>query len=295
MKKLTIFLFAFFFLFCSFTFVEGGLAQAKSPFEIDVSLSYLHSSNNRLAVTGYSVYEVVNIGRLEVRKIRRDILNTNIRLRHTTPETSIELIIPYSFRRDEVIKYADSENESGDATVEVKSGNGLGDILLNIQTDIKYGDVHLQNTQVNLGLKTSTGRWLDPKSGMSFTSGHYGFKFGISHMIPIDPIVLFGSTNYFWNVKERNIDPGDSFQYTMGVAYALTQNFSVNARFEHTITGNTINQGEEVLASNVNSATLYMGGSYITQEGIPYDFVIGTGLTEDAADFSFQVGRPFYF
>src|SRR6056297_1934674 len=114
MKKLAIFLFAFLFLFCSFTFIEGGLTQAKSPFEIDVSLSYLHSSNNRLAVTGYSVYEVVNIGRLEVRKIRRDILNTNIRLRHTTPETSIELIIPYSFRRDEVIKYADSENESGD-------------------------------------------------------------------------------------------------------------------------------------------------------------------------------------
>jgi len=295
MKKILVFLFTLLLFLIFINFSIGEIVQAKSPFEIDVSLSYLHSSNNRLAVSGYSVIEVLNVGKFEVRKINRDILSTNIRLRHTTPETSVELIIPYTFRRDEIIKYADVDSETNEPTREVLSGNGLGDILLNIQTDIKYGDVHLQNTQVNLGLKTSTGKWYDPKSGMSFTSGHYGFKLGISHMIPIDPIVLFGSTNYFWNIKQYNVDPGDSIQYSMGVAYALTQNFSVNARFEHTLTGSTVNNGRTVIESSSNSATLYMGGSYVSQKGVPFDVIIGTGLTEDAADFSFQLSRPFYF
>src|SRR6056297_225089 len=295
MKKFFIFFITFLFLTFFLTCYNSNFSEAKSPFEIDATVSYLHSSNNRLAVTGYSIYEVINVGRLEVRKIRRDILSTNIRFRHTTPETSVELVIPYSFRRDEIIKYADPDQDTNEPTKEVKSGNGIGDALLNIQTDIKYGDVHLQNTKINLGLKTSTGRWLDPKSGMSFTSGHYGFKFGISHCNQIDPIVLFGSLNYFWNVEERNIDPGDSIQYSMGVAYALTQNFSVNVRLEHTLTNSTISKGVSIVGSSVNSATLYMGGNYINQKGTPFDFIVGTGLTEDAADFSFTLSRPFYF
>lgn len=293
MKK-NLYLIISFVIFFSLIFIPNQKIMADSPFQFDVGVSYSHSSNNRLVVSGYSVIEVINIGTLEVRKINRDMLTTNFRLRYLTDNTTWEMVIPYSVRRDEVIKYADTD-EQGEPTIEIYNDNGLGDILLNLQTNLRYGGNVYNNTQINLGIKTTTGRGYNPDTEISFGSGYYGLKVGLSHIMQMDPVVLFGSANYFWNIEDEGTDPGDTMQYSIGMAYALTQNFSLNTRLEHSITVSTVQNNKKIIGTNVNAASLYLGGNYTADNGSQLDFSIGAGLTEDSADFSLQINKPFYF
>jgi len=260
--------------------------KAASPFEAGVSVKYTHSSNNRLDVSGYSVVEVVNVGRLEVRKIKRDILSTNFRLSYVKPNYSLEVVVPYIYQRENIIKYADT-TEEGEPTEEINEANGIGDVMLNLQKSIFSNNQHL-----NFGVKTTTGT--TNNSDINFGTGHYGVKLGYSHLKQTDPIVLFGSINYFHNIEKDGVNPGDTVNYSIGAAYALTQTLSINARLEHSITSSLYQNGNKVIGSNINSANLYLNTSYVNNNSA-LDFTLGIGLTEDSQDFSIQINKPYYF
>lgn len=268
---------------------HSNLSQAKSPFEVEIGSSYSHSSNNRLNVSGYSVIEVVNVGKLEVRKIRRDILTSNLKLRYKNEKSSLELVIPYQVQRENIIKYADT-TENGEPTEEIKSSHGLGDATINLQTNLNG-----KNTKFNLGVKTTTGKEYGPDTDLRFGTGYYGIKLGVSHIKQIDPLVVFGSTNYFWNIEKEKFNPGDTFQYSLGLAYALSQNLSINTRIEHSITSSTYQDNKKIIGSSSNSSSMYLGTSYAKEKEASLDFLVGVGLSEDSADFSFQVNKPYYF
>ena len=279
----------FIILLITFSFFQINTLQAKSPFEVEVGFSYSHSSNNRLNVSGYSVVEVVNVGRLEVRKIKRDILVSQAKLRYNKPGYSFEMVVPIKTQRESIIKYADTDDE-GEPVEELRMATGLGDIILNYQKDFKN-----RNSQLNLGLKTTTGQKLYGPYDMNFSTGFYGLKIGYSKLRQIDPIVIFGSANYFWNIEKNDVNPGDTIQYSLGLAYALTQKLSINARIEHSITSSIYQGNQKVVGSSVNASSLYIGTNYVEEQGSSVDFVLGIGLTEDSADFSFQINKPYYF
>lgn len=263
-----------------------NIIKAASPFEAGVSMKYTHSSNNRLDVSGYSVVEVVNVGRLEVRKIKRDILTTNFRLSYVQPNYSIELVVPYVYQRENIIKYADT-SEDGEPTEEIYDANGIGDVMLNFQKSIFSNNQHL-----NFGVKTITGD--TDNSNINFGTGHYGVKLGYSHLKQADPIVLFGSINYFHNIEKNGVNPGNTFNYSVGAAYALTQTLSINARLEQSVTSSLYQNGSKVIGSNINSANLFLNTSYVNNNSA-LDFTLGIGLTEDSPDFSIQINKPYYF
>ena len=289
MKKYKI-IFSFLVIFLLILLLfQSNLSQAKSPFEVEIGTSYSHSSNNRLNVSGYSVVEVVNVGKLEVRKIRRDILTSNLKLRYKNEKSSLELVIPYQVQRENIIKYADT-TENGEPTEEIKTSHGIGDITVNLQTDLRN-----ENTKFNLGIKTTTGKEYGGNTDLRFGTNYYGIKVGVSHIKQIDPVVLFGSTNYFWNIEKNNFNPGDTFQYSLGLAYALSQNLSINTRIEHSITTSTFQKDKKIIGSSLNSSSIYLGTSYVNQKESALDFLVGVGLSEDSADFSFKINKPYYF
>jgi len=276
------------FLFSSFI-LQTNFSQAKSPFEIEIGTSYSHSSNNRLNVSGYSVVEVVNIGKLEVRKIRRDILTSNLKLRYKNQRSSFEIVIPYKVQRKSVIKYADT-TENGEPTEKIKTSHGLGDVMINLNTNIKS-----KNTKFNIGVKTTTGQEYGNETDMNFGSNYYGLKLGISHIKQLDPVVFFGSVNYFWNIEKDNYNPGDTLQYSLGLAYALSQNLSLNTRIEQSITSSSYQNNDKIIGTSINASSLYLGTNYTNQSGSSFNFLIGLGLSEDSVDYSLQINKPYYF
>ena len=296
MKKFVTFLLITLFFIFVFSNIFSVDIYAQKPYELEMSFSYAYSSNNRLAVSGYSVIEVINIGKLEVRKVRRNIFDTTFKFRYNFPTTNIEVSVPFKMRWDSIIKYADT-TEEGEPTEEAYLAEGIGDIVINVQTTVTQKESNQSNTRFNFGVKTTTGKnsYSDPDAEILFGSGHYGVKVGASHFMQVDPVILFGSLNYFWNIERDGYDPGDTTQYSIGMAYALTQNFSINARLEQSYTGHVYDQGGKVTGSSLNAASLNLGGSYITDNDVPIDFAVSTGLTEDAADFSIQVSRVYYF
>lgn len=263
---------------------------------MELGLTYSHYSKNRLDVNGYSFYDVIIIGRLQVDEIKRDILMPTLTLRQNlSPEADFEVIVPYKFRVDDTFKYCDGGTEK------VVREVGIGDIelLLNLQPELQQDDV--QN-MITLGIKVPTG--LDPyeagDSRLVLGTGHWGAKASFMRMKQIDPVVLFGGISYFANSPRNQeeygtIDPGNTWQYSVGMAFAINDRFSLNARLEQAFTGQTKVDGTPEKGSDMNAATLYLGSSYITDSGQNIDFTVGAGLTEDAADLTVKIAWPFSF
>ncbi len=262
------------------------MAGAKVPVELQWDVTYTHSSNNQLLLNGYTVYNVITVGEIEVTKVKRDIIMPSLIVRCGSPEKNIEFIIPYSYRRDYVL---DRDNINGDEYEEsTVDGMGLGDIRINLNAAAP-----IKNTTVTLGVKTTTGVSDVGDDEIPLGSGHLGIRAGVSHMMPLDPVVLFGSANYYWNLENDAVDPGDTIQYSLGMAYALNPRFSINARLEQAVTTQTREDGVRQPETGVNSAMFYVGGSFADGGSTSsYDLSVGIGMTEDAPDMSIQFSRP---
>lgn len=294
MKKATLILLLFIVLLSANAMPVLAADQVQS--EVEFGFTYSHSSNNRLVVNGYSFFNAIIIGTLKVDEIKRDVLIPTVTLRHYfDPEVGIELVMPYKYRLDNTYRYADGG-------VEKKSSEtGIGDIEFRL--NLKPGTNRPDSSHMfTIGVKMPTG--LDPYEAEANTlplgSGHWGVKASYTRMKQLDPVVLFGGISYFEN-RSRELEtigiisPGDTWQYTVGLAFAINDRFSVNSRFEQSLTSKTIVNGTPEKASNLNSAVVYLGSNYETDGGHDISFSLGIGLTEDSPDFTIDIGIPFRF
>jgi len=114
-------------------------------------------------------------------------------------------------------------------------------------------------------------------------------------------VVFFGGLTYFWNVKRDisqgvgKVDPGDSIQASVGIAYALSEKFSISTLYQHTITTKTRQNGAQVPGSFVNAGTLFLGGSYAVSKQTYINLSVGIGLTVDAPDVQVILSVPISF
>lgn len=271
--------------------------------EVELGFLYSHFSKNRLVVNGYSFYDVIIIGRLQVDEVRREIIIPSVTLRYgLSPKVNVEAMIPLRYRIDNTLKYGSQQGQMGLPTEETYSAVGLGDIELALNFDTRLGSKDGTPFITTFGVKTATGIDLYSVSNdqVPLGTGHWGARLGFATMRRLDPVVVFGGVSYFWNIARDvkgygTVDPGDTIQYSLGIAYALSQRFSLNARVEQSFTGKTIKDGVGQSGSDMNAATLYLGVSYVTQKGNALDFTVGSGLTEDSPDLTVKIGWPIKF
>jgi opacity protein-like surface antigen len=114
-------------------------------------------------------------------------------------------------------------------------------------------------------------------------------------------VVFFGTFNYYWNM-ERNfsktigkIDPGDSYEYILGMAVALSERISLSLSFQNILTASTEQNGVKLPNSNLNAASLFLGASYRFGRYATVYANVGMGLTADSPDFQVQLNFPFTF
>lgn len=304
MRKIGVFFMVFLIVIgiCNINVQSAGVIDLSSlkPDDMNYSFQYTHSSKNRLVVNGYSFYDFIIIGHLEVKEVEKNMFVQSVSAKYNlTPQEDFVIKVPFKYKKNIILSGTTAQNEY----LQESEDFGMGDIELTLR---RHHQGSNEETEVEfLTLKTNTGTspYNVEDDEIALGTGHLGLKAGLTRMKRLDPVMLFGGASYCINFhKEVNtslndekielIDPGNTFQYSLGMAYALNNRIMLSSRIEHSLIGDSEINGEERAGTGANMANLYLELNYLSEKDVNYKYMIGFGLTEDSPDFSFTFSRP---
>ncbi len=289
---------------------SGFLVQAnavlipRGRFDFEPSLSFRHSDQNQLRVFGTDVLDAIFVGEIDVRRLRRNVLRNSYALRYgLTDRIQLNAVIPYQRTWRKVVLEPDLQHQLGESAETSSSDGGLGDITAGVSIHLLQEGEWLPDVIWTTSLKSDTGTSpFDVDSGSLATgTGFWGLRSGFTLLKVSDPAVLFLSAGYFYHHKSDDVrgfdkvDPPDSVDLGMGMAYALNPFLSITTRFAGSFTEKTQVNGLEIDGSDSVSAALGLGVTYAISNRTSLDISAEFGLTEDAPDFTLRVSTPMSF
>lgn len=189
---------------------------------------------------------------------------------------------------------------------------GLGDVSIGLRYQpfpVKHGAM---NTTLYTTLSMPTGDSpydININEEVSSGSGYYSLGGGVSMSKVIDPVVLFGSVGYTmaFDISGLNqvrgssileeVSPGDSLNFSMGLAYSLSYEVSLSASYQQSYNFDTTFgfvdrtvRSEDSTSSVVNTS---LGLRSSKNRIINLSF--GFGLTEDSPDVLLGISMPIDF
>ena len=310
-------------------FEQPGVLTQKGHYVLEPSIQYGYSSNNRIALVGYTVIPALLIGLVDVREVKRNTLTAAVAGRiGITNRFEIEARIPYVYRSDATVS---REIFTGSATDRVfnTSGRALGDIELGTRYQFNDGGVEKPYFIGTLRFKSRTGR--DPfgvvtdcatrcignttGTGLPLDlptgTGFYSLQPGLTWLFPTDPAVFFGSFSYTRNFTRNNVSrtvlngeheflgsvkPGDVLGTNFGLGLALNDKSSFSVGVDLNSIARTRQNGIAVAGSvRTQLATLLLGYSYRLSDRSSMSVAIGAGLTRDTPDLTLNFKLPMSF
>jgi hypothetical protein len=163
----------------------------------------------------------------------------------------------------------------------------------------------------SLKLKTADSPYeVDPNRNLATGSGFYSLSGGASVSKVLDPVVLFGSGTYAYNIPETDLNqvrdgaklvevhPGSSLSGSMGFAYSLSYDVSLSVSFQASFNDETkfvLERGREKVNSTVGSQVTgimnFALGVRVSPKTIT-NINVGFGMTEAAPDFMVGFSMP---
>ncbi len=289
---------------------QGGVLLPSGTFIFEPGIQYSHTSRTRISISGFTLFEAIVLGRIISDDIKRDILTAFVNLRYgLTRNLQVEVKIPWMYRRDREVF------TSGSTSVEhTVDDNNIGDIEASISYQLFREKGWRPDVVLNIRGKSRTGR--DPYGLETVTvegttrlaelptgSGHYGVSAGFTFVKSSDPAVIFFTVGYFYNFERTigtqggvdygKVKPGDSVEFGFGMAYALNEKLSTSLSYQQRIGFKTEQNGVEVVNSDVNVGSVYLGISHVISPAMSVNLSIGIGLTKDAPDVTVELRVPF--
>ena len=307
-------------------FEQPGVLTPRGKTVFEPSLQYGYSSNNRVALVGYTVIPALLIGLVDVREVKRHTFTAALTGRFgLTNRFEVEARLPYVYRSDSAISreiFTGTASESAFDT----SGKGMGDVEVTGRYQLNEGSATRPYLIGSLRFKSRTGK--DPfevvtdcvtrcaanTSGTGLPidlptgSGFYSLQPGLTWLFPSDPAVFFGSFSYTHNFKRTDIsrrvlngdtefigtvEPGPILGMNFGMGLALNDKSSFSIGFDLNSVGRTRQNGVTVPGSvRTNLATMLLGYAYRYNDKTSLSVSVGAGLTRDTPDLTLTVRMP---
>ncbi|MFZ6644509.1 acetate kinase [Undibacterium sp. TJN25] len=310
-------------------FEQPGILTPKGKFALEPSIQYSYSSNNRVALVGYTVIPALLIGLVDVRQVKSNTVTGALTGRYgLTNRTELELRVPYVYRSDSTVS---REIFTGSATDNVfqTSGKAIGDVEASLRYQFNDGGADRPYFIGTMRVKSRTGK--DPfevvtdcvtrcvgnttGTGLPMElptgSGAYSLQPGLTWLFPSDPAVFFGSFSYQYNFKRNNVSrrvlngeseflgdikAGDILGANFGMGLALNDKSSFSVGFDLNSVGRT-KQNDVTVPGSVRTvlASLLLGYSYRYSDKTSFSMSIGAGLTRDTPDLTLTMRVPMSF
>ncbi len=310
-------------------FDQPGVLTPSGTLVLEPGLQYGYSSNDRVALVGYTIIPALLIGLIDVRQVKTTSATAVLTARYGLGNRfEMEARLPYVYINSDTVS---REIFTGTAVDRVfnANGSGMGDVEVTARYQLNHGgpdkpyyvawlryksrtgtdlfEVTTDCVTRCIGNTTGTGLPLELPTG----SGFNALQPGITWLFPSDPVVFFGSLSYLHNFKRSDVsrtviggqkeflgdvEAGDIIGFNLGMGLALNEKAAISIGYDQNIIGKTKQNGEDVAgAVRVTLATLLLGGTYRFNDQVSLNVALGAGLTRDTPDLNFTVRVPVTF
>lgn len=310
-------------------FDQPGVLTPHGQFILEPSLQFGYSSNDRVALVGYTIIPALLIGLIDVRQVKTTTATATLTGRYGLSDRfEIEAKVPYVYVNGDTVS---REIFTGTAVDNVfnANGSGLGDVEVTARYQLNRGgpdkpfyigwlryksrtgkdlfEVVTDCVTRCVANTTGTGLPLELPTGTGFES----IQPGITWLYPSDPIVFFGSFSYLHNFKRKNVsrtvlgglreslgevEAGDILGFNVGLGLALNEKAAISLGYDQSIVDRTRQNGKDAPGSvRVVLGTLLLGGSYRFSDRVSLNVALGVGVTRDTPDVSLTARVPISF
>ncbi|MEI6860193.1 MAG: transporter [Shewanella sp.] len=296
------------------------------PLTVETSFTYSYYSRKDLVLRGFLALDAIFLGNLNLDRIRSNTIQMNLVTRYSaTDRWQFEMNIPVMYRWNQFDsvgegnssqRYETAETEGGaigDMSIAAYyrlmiEGGSWPDIVWNVRVKAPTGE-----HPFGIPLESSDTRNLTYPTKVATGSGVWGISTGFSIAKTYDPAIVFFNLNYGWSLPEEfgdlsalegnspgEIDLGDYVDYSVGLAFAVSEKMSVGMSFNQRFYTKTKQKlsgfaWEDIPRSDTNTATLSIGATLALSDSLSMVTNIGAGLTEDSPDYQVSLRFPYRF
>ena len=268
---------------------KGGVLLRKGRTQVEPTISYSHISKNRIGLSGLSIYDVIFIGEIRAEEVERDLFTSSVNIRHgVTNKVQVDVELPAQLQREDT--FGGPIEERSQSTSYYR---GLNDISTGVFYQFMNESSRRPGMIAHARVKAPLGE------APRFGSGVWAVKTGLVMVKSSDPVALFSNMAYTYTfpgqVNRVDINPGNSFEYNVGLAYALNYHLAANASFEQIFVTPALQNGAAIAGSRLVLANFKAGLTYAITKNFSVDASVGTGLTEDSPDVTVSISFPYTF
>ncbi len=269
--------------------------QGKFAMNYDVSYSFYRDSRVDIALSS----DGSTISRLRIQDDAQHSFTNSIDVSYGLRDNlTLNTSLPLVYKLD---------------TLGGKTAMGLGDISMGLRWQpipLKRG---LPSTTLFTSLSTATGDSpyeINSSKDLSTGKGYYSLSGGLSMSKVTDPLVIYGSTSFSiankisglnqarGNRALTSVTPGNTLGFSVGFAYSMNYDVSMNASYQHSISANSrfgFADGTSVEPQAQVSSSLNYTLSLRTSPKRIVNISMGYGLTEDSPDVTLGFSMPLEF
>lgn len=297
-------------------FEEPTALTPRGHFVLEPAVQYVHSTNNQVALVGYTILPALTIGLIDIQRIESNLTDVMLTGRYgITSRLEMEVKVPY------IIENTSTETRPlGSASVTNSffnaSGTNIGDAELALRAQLNHftGDNAVWLASLRLKSRTGTDVFempLDPntqlQTRLATGSGFYATQPGLTVLLPSDPAVFFGGVAYTYSFARDvgfgygRVDPGGILDLSLGMGLGLNDHASFSIGYQHSIVDQTTQSGSFatgralVRQGTLQLGTLRFGVSYRMTEHWTLNTTLGVGVTRDTPDLEATIRFPYRF
>ena len=312
-------------------FLQQEHVAFDRPLVFEAGFEYSRYDRTQLTLNGFLALDAIFLGNIAVDNVASDTFKYTFAARYgLTPRWNIGVSAPFLQRHTTYQKGGAGGSAAAFAEIDQSSDLAIGDTTFNLSYRLLPETANRPDVVLTGSVIAPTGREpygidtrvieKDDDDFVRFAipeeqatgNGLWGVGASVSAVKTLDPAILFanlGYTHYLsrsfddLNNDPDTVDPGevelgDSWNWGLGLAFALNDKASLSMSYSQQINGKarTRYDGEDwvdLIGSDANSATLNLGLTYALGPKATLVTSLGVGLTPDAPDFTIGVRVPY--
>ena len=307
---------------------QGSVVTRRGQLTGEVQFDYARADRSRAVFRGVELVEAVLVGVFDINESRQDVLTESFSLRYgLTDRLEIGARMPLIYRSDTSIVAPIAGSTGNDQAATINSsvtGHGIGDLELTARYQLIDGRNGSPFVIANLQgvFPTGSDPFAIPRDELGRArraatgSGFYGISPSLTAILPSDPVVLFGTLGYTFNlskdvdtvippVRINYVDPGDAVSASAGIGISFNQRTTLNLGYAHSWAFGTRTRTQlldpsgdwggmrDTISRDLQIGRLLFGVTYRATERASVNWSVEMGATEDATDLRTTLRIPF--
>ncbi|MBB5419665.1 hypothetical protein QF000_004637 [Paraburkholderia atlantica] len=296
---------------------------------MDFGISDTYYDRRQLQLSGFLALDAIFLGNINLGQTKSHQVMADLDTRYgVSDRINVDVDVPYVYRRSTFIVggAGGAASTLSDATV---SSHDIGDVNFGIYYQFVRETNALPDVVGSLRVKAPTGSSpfgekvvqvdadntnLVAPTRLPTGTGFWNITAGLSVLKTYDPVVLFGSVSYTYNIarsfadissvqgqtEPATVKLGDIVQFGGGVALAFSDKDSASVSFTMALEPESKTKApggsyQKVPGSETTAAAMNFGLNHVVNKHLTINGSVSIGLTPDAPNFVVGVRFPYTF